>query len=357
MRKTIVAIAAIAASGCAATRPPAQPPDNTPLHPTAVIETHISSNGLKGMFPFESNERRYVRADMSREESSFKGTGSFSGFLVNMFGPGATAVIERPDRDLRWTLDLSKNQYTQCPLEGCARPAAAAAPQQHEQPQAKREAGCELRVARTHFSAKAGGPEQDVNGFKAREYRVAWIVTLRDRKGRSSTSTLRIDAWTTPLTREMREALHVERIYARNYARALHGRDGSRAREHPGALPPEVAKAMLGYIGQLSPRDRAEMLSVDRRLERVRGHPVRLRVDWDYQGDACAESKPAAAQSEESKSFLSGLGSMFSSKKDAGQKGGSEPLFSLTYDIKALKMENVHDGEFLVPKNSRRVKG
>ena len=124
MRKTIVAIAALAASGCAATRPPAQVPDHTPVHPTAVIETHISSNGLKGFFPFESTERRYVRADMSREQSSFKGTGGFSGFMVNMFRPDAKAVIERPDRGLRWTLDLSKQQYTQCPLEGFCRPRA-----------------------------------------------------------------------------------------------------------------------------------------------------------------------------------------------------------------------------------------
>ena len=114
---------------------------------------------------------------------------------------------------------------------------------------------------------------------------------------------------------------------------------------------------MLGYIGELSAHDRRELLEVGRRLERVRGHPVRLQVDWDYQGDACAESAPAASKSGESKSFLSGLSSMFSSKKDSGQKGAGEPLFSMTYEIKALKMENVHDGEFLVPKGYTRVQG
>jgi hypothetical protein len=29
----------------------------------------------------------------------------------------------------------------------------------------------------------------------------------------------------------------------------------------------------------------------------------------------------------------------------------------MTYEIKALKMENVHDGEFVVPKGYRRVQG
>jgi hypothetical protein len=362
MRSRIIAIAALAAAGCTTTPPPAPEADHTPLHPTAVIETHISSNGLKGMFPFETNERRYVRADMSRDESTFKGTGTFSGFLVNMFGPNEDAVIERPDRDVRWTLDLRKKQYTECPLKGCSKPGKTApgapAAEQKKQPEANREPGCVMHVARTHFSVKAGGQKQNINGFEATEYRVAWIVTLRDKKGRHSTSTLKIDAWTTPLTHSMREALHVEEIYARAYARALHEHAWSRARDLSQPLPPEVAKAMLGYIGQLSAHDRAELLAVDRRLERVRGHPVRLRVDWDYEGDACAESASGGtAQPESSKSFMSGLSGMFSSKKDSGQKGAGEPLFSLTYEIKALKIENVHDGEFLVPKGYRRVQG
>ena len=86
------------------------------------------------MFPFETNERRYVRASMSRDENTFKGTGTFSGFLVNMFGPNEDAVIERLDRDLRWTLDLRKKQYTECPLKGCVKPAkpAQGAPPGHQ---------------------------------------------------------------------------------------------------------------------------------------------------------------------------------------------------------------------------------
>ena len=358
MRRMIMAIAAIAATGCATTPPPVQAPDHTPVHPTAVIETHIASNGLKGMVPFETNEVRYVRADMSRDESTFKGTGTFSGFLVNMFGPNEDAVIERLDRGTRVTLDLRKKQYTECPLEGCSKPGQSApAAEQQKQPTAKREPGCVMHVARTHFSAKAGGQKQNINGFEATDYHVAWVATLRDGKGRSSTSTLRIDAWTAPLTRDMRKALHVESAYARAYERALHGRAGSRTHGRTGALPPEVARAMLGYIGQLSAHDRAKLLAVGRRLEHVRGHPVRLHVDWDYQGDACAESAPPASKSGESKSFLSGLGNMFSGKKDSGQKNADEPLFSMTYEIKALKMENVHDGEFVVPKGYRRVNG
>jgi hypothetical protein len=362
MRKLIVSMAALAAAGCTTTPPPAQEPDNTPMHPTAVIETHVSSNGLKGMFPFETNERRYVRADMSRDENTFKGTGTFSGFFVNMFGPNEDAIIARLDRNLRWTIDLRKKQYTECPLKGCVKPEKAAqsapAPEQKKQPEAKREPGCVMHVAKKHFSVTPTGQKRDINGFDATEYKVAWIVTLRDNKGRDSTSSLNIDTWTTPLTRSMREALHVEQAYDRAYARAMRERVRSRPHDVSQPLPPEVDKAILGYIGQLSAHDRAELMAVGRELGRIKGHPVSMRVDWDYEGNACAEEKPAASSKPESSgSFMSGLTSMFSSKKDGGDKGGGEPLFSMTYEIKALGMENVHDGRFVVPKGYKRVEG
>jgi hypothetical protein len=362
MRKLVVSIAVLTAAGCTTTPPPAQEPDNTPVHPTAVIETHVTSNGLKGMFPFETNERRYVRADMSRDESIFKGTGTYSGFLVNMFGPNEDAVIERPDRDLRWTLDLRKKQYTECPLKGCSKPAKPGpnepAAEKQKQPEAKREPGCVMHVAKKRFKVTPTGHKQDINGFDATEYRVEWIVTLRDNKGRDSTSSLKIETWTTPLTPAMREALRLEQTYDRRYARSMHERARSRSRDRSEPLPPEVGKAILGYMGQLSASDRAALLDVGRELARIKGHPVRTRVDWDLEGNACAESESGAtSQPESSKSFMSGLTSMFSSKKDSGQKSAGEPLFSLTFEIKALGVEGVHDGEFVVPQGYQRVKG
>ena len=233
---------------------------------------------------------------------------------------------------------------------------SAPAAQEQKQPEAKRDPGCVMHVARKHFSVTPPGHKPDINGFDATESRVDWIVTLRDDKGRDSISSLKIDTWTTPLTHNMREALHVEQVYVRAYARSLHRR-AARSRDLSQPLPPEVDKAILGYIGQLGARDRAALLAVGRELRRIKGHPVSMRVDWNYEGNACAESASGGTtQPESSKSFMSGLTGLFSSKKD-GQKGGGEPLFSMTYEIKALRMENVHDGEFLVPKSYRRVEG
>ena len=67
-----------ALAGCATK--PVEVVDNTPLHATAVIERQVVNNGIKGFFPTESTEQNYVRSNMRRDESMFKGTGTFSGY-------------------------------------------------------------------------------------------------------------------------------------------------------------------------------------------------------------------------------------------------------------------------------------
>jgi hypothetical protein len=66
-------VISVSIAGCA-TKPVEV--DNTPLNPTAVIEKQVVNNGIKGFFPYEDTERHYVRANMRRDESTFKGTGT-----------------------------------------------------------------------------------------------------------------------------------------------------------------------------------------------------------------------------------------------------------------------------------------
>src|ERR1041384_5772727 len=103
MRTPIAAAVAAALAGCAAPKPAAV--DTTPENPTAVFETRVSSTGIAGMFPFESTDKRYVRADMPRQEHNLRGTGTFSGFLVTRLAGGpADTTIARIDRKLLWTV-------------------------------------------------------------------------------------------------------------------------------------------------------------------------------------------------------------------------------------------------------------
>src|SRR5512137_3076017 len=109
LRNILGAIAIFSGIAGCATKP-VEVADSTPLNPTAVIEQHVVNNGIKGFFPFESTERHYVRANMRRDESTLKGTGTFSGYLV---GTHSGTKISRIDRNLQWLLNTEKEEYTQ----------------------------------------------------------------------------------------------------------------------------------------------------------------------------------------------------------------------------------------------------
>lgn len=359
MRPYAVLACVLGIAGCSTTPPPAQQADDTPARPTAVIETHVSSNGLKGLFPFESTERRLVRADMSRDEHTIKGTGTFSGFLVNSFGSGDDATISRLDRNRRWTLDLRKKQYTECPVHGCAvasgkQPSREQKPAQ-QQPEAKRDPGCVMHVAKKHFTVTPTGKKRDINGFDTDEYQVAWIVTLRDPSRRQSVSSLKVDVWTTPVTPAMREAMRVEEAYARAYG----GKIAAAARGE--VIPPEVSQMMTGYLRGLTPSDRAALVGVGHELAKIKGHPILTRIDWDFSGDACGAADSGSggsggsAGSDSPAAAFAGIAGMFKKGGDKGKAGESEPLLSFTVEVKSLKVEPVRDGLFSVPRGFQLV--
>ena len=98
LKRTTIAVSAAALAACAAK--PEAPADSSPANPTAVIETHIINSGILGVLPFEINEKHYVRANMRRDESAMKGTGTFTGWMVTAItGEGDTNVV-RENHDL-----------------------------------------------------------------------------------------------------------------------------------------------------------------------------------------------------------------------------------------------------------------
>ena len=356
-RKLLGVILLSAGIAACATKPVADMADNTPLHPTAVIEHQVVSNGIMGLFPFESNDRQYVRANMSRDESTFKGTGTFSGFLVNMVSTPSETKITRIDRKLLWSLNTDKQEYTECPLKGCVKPAKQApAKQEQAKPEAKHEEGCTMRIAHTSFTVKPTGQKKSINGFDTEEYQAAWVVKLRDNSARNSTSTLNIDIWTTPLSGAMRDALAVED----NYARALNG--AVAGTEKPQMIPAKAAEMISAYLASsLKPADLKAFIDAGKQMAKIKGYPISTRLAWNMEGNACApkETKKTEDKSSipsSSSDLVSGITGMFGDKKTGDKtKQGAEPILSFTFEVKKLKIEPVHDSEFTVPKNYKLV--
>ena len=359
MLQALLCITVVSAgiAGCA-TKPPGIA-DTTPLHPTAVIERQIVNNGIKGFFPSEANDKHFVRPDMRRDHTTFKGTGTYSGFLI---GTRSSTTIWRIDRNLQWSLDTEKSEYRECPLKGCVEPSqkppiqnATAKPLE-----AQHESGCTMSIASNHFTVKPTGQKRSINGFDTNEYQIAWVINLRDKASRNTTSTLNIDVWTTPLTAAMRETLDIEERYEMAFSGATS--DMSK----PQILPAEAAKLISAYLANsLNASARSAFFDAGKQMGKIRGYPISIQLTWDMDGNACAPKEPKAKDGSNSNTsiptsasgMVSGLAGMFTKKKtdEAIKAAEREPIFSFTSEVKSLKIEPLHDSVFNVPSSYRLV--
>lgn len=337
---------AITVSACATK--PVEIVDSTPQHPTATIERLLVNNGIKGFFPSEVTERDFFRADMHREESDFKGTGTYSSYLI---GSKSSTKIWRIDRNLLWSLNPEKTEYTECPLKGCPLPPVAPAKNTEAPPEAQHESGCTMNIAKSNFTVKATGEKKTINGFDTEQYQAAWIVTLRDKTARTSTSTLNFDVWTTSITQPMRDTLNIQDSYNKAYFGS--GADGS-------VMPAEAAKMIAAYINHsLSPSARAAFLDFAKQMGKIKGYPIYTRLTWNMEGNACASKESKSKEESNGKTsvptsmggLVSGLSGMFVKKKtdDAMKEAEGEPMFSFITEVKSLKTEARHDSLFNVP--------
>ena len=356
MRYSAIAAGGLAAAVLAACSSQPQVADNSPQNPTAVFETRFSSTGIAGAFPFETTEKHYVRANMRRDEHAGKGTGTFSGFLVTrLMGQGDT-TIERLDRNVRWTLDQGKKTYTECPVHGCPRPPREEKPAQEprrEEPKQKTEEGCVMRIASSKFDVKPTGAKQNVNGFDAEQYRMAWVVRLQDRKRRTTTSTVNVDLWTTAPSASMRKAMETEAAFSKAFM-ASSPRSQALRRGEAQVVPADMVRMMTTYLHSLSAADRASLQRAANELNKVKGHPIRTQIDWLLEGNACGaaeeqqqrEARPSAA------GVLGSLGGLMGKKEE---KPGTTPVVSFTMEVKQLGVVPAHDSLFSVPAGYQRV--
>jgi len=343
-------------AGCSTMDKLREEPDTRPANATAVMETHLVSDGIKGFFPFDGTNKTYTRADMHRADAVIKGTGTVSRFLV---GTHNDSRIERLDRKLVYTLDAKEKTYTECPLKGCGGSAQKPARKEPEEKKAEkqRDAECKVKIASATFTVKQTGQKKSINSFDTEEFQAAWIVTMQDPTARKTVSTLNVDLWTTPLTPQLKEALAVEQAYAKNLANNLMSvaTNGQKTQ----VVPEEAAKVINAYIAQLlTPADRAAFLKAGKELEKIKGYPVLTQLAWNLKGDACASSESASASDKSSTptgkgDILSSVTDYFAKKKtDETMKDiADKPIFSFSAEVKSHKVEAVHDSVFAPPKN------
>jgi hypothetical protein len=165
-------------------------PDTSPVNATAVMETHLISDGLKGFFPFEGTSKTYTRADMHRGEMNIKGTGTVTRFLI---GTNSDLRIERLDKKLVYAINVKEKTYTECPLKGCGSGAATQPPKKEPEPKKEEkpaDSGCKVKIASATFTVKQTGQKKNINNFDTEQYQAAWIISMQDPTARKTVSTL-----------------------------------------------------------------------------------------------------------------------------------------------------------------------
>jgi len=354
MRHTTIALAVAAAlAGCASKVE--APADTSPANTTAVFETLVVNGGIMGAFPFEVQEKHFVRADRRRDEHAMKGTGTFTGWLVSaVSGEGDTTVV-RLDSDKRWAINNGKKEYTECPAHGCPVTPREQKPRpesQQQEPKQQAEKGCTARIASNTFDVKDTGATREINGFNTNNYSVSWVVRLQDPQKRVTTSTVSADVWTTPVSAEMRHAFNTESAFFRAFGS---GARPTRTNAEAKAIPPEVTGMMTAYLSSLSPSDRAALQNIGYQLARIKGYPIQTKIEWRVAGNACGSDSQSSQQSSPSSAggVASALGGLFG-KKDT-QPASDKPILSFTVETKAIKVEPVRDSVFGVPAGYKRT--
>ena len=319
-----VGTAAMVVAGCSILAP--RDPDLTPINATAVLETHTVNAGIEDFPTFESTTLSYTRANMQRNESSVKETGTTSRLREDE----SNVRIERLDRKLTWTLDAKNKRVTECPLKGCPSPIPRKPPTKKSADKDKpRDPACRLKIGLTALAIESTGQKRNINGFDAEQYDIKWLVTFKDNTSRKSVSTVSVDLWTTPATPALKDAMALEKAYARSRDNIL-GIDGDA--DQMGLLPPEVGRMISSYLSaNVSPTERTNFVAAMKKLDKVKGQPILMNVKWSFTGEAC---------------------SMEETMKDIGDK----PLFTFMTEVNSHKTVPLHDSLFAPPKGYKITK-
>jgi hypothetical protein len=305
---------ALCASLLAACASVPRDPDPTPLNPTAIVEIQTVGSALANAPAFDNTSTTWSRANMQRTE--------FRNTIAGADGE-PVARIERLDRKVAWTLDAKNKRFVECPLRGCGASGKKNTDRKSASDEKPRETECRLRAGNTTVSVEPTGRKRSVNGFETEQYDLKWIVTFRDNAARKSTSTVSIDAWIAAATPEWNSAATIEK----NYQRARDKLLGVDSEERPVLLPADAMRMISSYLApNVSPTDRATFLAGAKKLDKVRGVPVLTTVKWSFSGEACAAN-------------------------DSSNGAGEAPLFTLTSETRAHRVEPRHDSLFSPPKD------
>lgn len=228
-----------------------------PVLADVTLKEKTVSTGLAG-FGNGTSERTFVIAgDKSRSDDQFTYTGRFK-TLAGGGKPRSSTEIVRLDRELVWSLDPQKKQYTEMTFaEMRALIAAGAAEARAEMDEPGKERAKDVEMT-YKVDVQRTGKKDKINGFDAENVIVTITATAKDKKdGGEGGYTMKLDQW---LSTQVPGQAELAAFY-RRYAEKM-------------GFDPQTRNQFAGLMAQYGD---AVKQAADK-LKDLKGYPVRSTV-------------------------------------------------------------------------------
>jgi len=344
MKRYLLTALILCLSGCASVMP--EPSDTTPKNTTAVIASESTLGGL--ILPNVTGRSvLYARADRRRTANNFQFDNWLLRHTVGKFLSGDDEIL-RIDRNLHWQLDKEAKTYSECPLQGCPLPAPTTHPEKptatEARPDKPEESTCKLTVQKNSFKGVNHNDKRSIANAEAQLYRLTWLVELKDQAGKKASNTVTLDFWNTTPSGGLKDALAMQDSFDRNYAKAM--RVEERVRN---LINKDVYLALSGLGSSLGPKAENWALSLGKELQKMKGYPLAMKVEWTATDETCgAGAKPTASPSLSSNPLDWVTGNAAKETKAVG------PLLQFSYEIKAIGVQEERDSRFELPAKFKR---
>lgn len=242
-----------------------------------TLKEKTVSTGLAGFGNGTSERTIVIAGDKSRSDDQYTYTGRFK-TLAGGGKPHSSTSIVRLDRDLVWSLDPQKKEYTErslAEMRAALEKGAAEAQSRADNPDARGAKDVEMTYK---VDVERTGKKEKVNGFDAENVIVTITATPKDAKtGESAGSyTMEMDQWLAPQVPGQAEVTAFYRRYAERMG-----------------LDPQMQNQFAGLLRRYG----EAVKQAAGKLKDLKGYPVRSTVTMSLGPQLTPEQQAQVEQS------------------------------------------------------------
>lgn len=331
-----------------------------PAASDVTVRYKAASGGMGGIGAFESSGERSFAGLKSREESNTRFTGAVLGLMSGRKGKDSAHIL-RVDLDKRWALNLKKKTYREspialAPMEAPEGEDAKPGKDGGSRPQERKPTH---RIKSAKVEVKRLGDKKEINGFPCSGYLGTVRVVVEELESKKTAEfKLLSELWTTPWTKDLRQAVKEESAFHKAYLAKLGEKLGPQDQQRFGL---DSAKMLLGAGG---PEVSSALSKLKSELDKIEGYPIVTESSGHSPASEEAAKASAATKDDEEGSMLSDAASanpvagiLGGMAKRAARKKAKEklapkpgaPAYSVRHEVLSVEVAALDQDAFEIP--------